>query len=118
MLLFRNSFLLSGFLIYMEVLRQQVQERRGYDLTLEIKASICANLAWLTIWPLDVVKTRWQRGKYNGRSLRWLLWGVFRKGDMYRGLSMGVLHSFVANFFSMEVYTVVERKLKVYFMVN
>jgi hypothetical protein len=28
---------------------------------------------------------------------------------------MGMLRSFVANFFSMEVYTVVERELKVYF---
>jgi solute carrier family 25 carnitine/acylcarnitine transporter 20/29 len=113
--LLRNSFLFSSFVIYMDVFRQQVEGEGGYDVTPGIKAGVCGNLAWLTIWPLDVVKTRRQSGKYDGRSLGWLLGDAFRKGDMYRGLSMGMLRSFVANFFSMEVYTVVERELKVYF---
>ncbi len=64
---------------------------------------------------MDVVKTRRQSGKYDGRSLGWLLGDAFRKGDMYRGLSMGMLRSFMTNLFSMEGYTVVERELKVYF---
>ncbi|KAL3806913.1 hypothetical protein ACHAXA_008923 [Cyclostephanos tholiformis] len=113
--LFRNSFLFSSFVIYMDIFRQEMEAKRGYDVTPGIKAGICGNVAWLTVWPLDVVKTRRQSGRYDGRSLIWLLRDAFGRGDMYRGLSMGMLRSFVANFFSMEVYTVVERELGVYF---
>jgi hypothetical protein len=111
---FRNSFLFSSFVIYMDVFRQEVESKRGYGIMPGIKAGICGNMAWLTIWPLDVVKTRRQSGRYDGRGLLWLLKDAIRGGDMYRGLSMGMLRSFVANFCSMEVYTVVERELRVY----
>jgi hypothetical protein len=114
--LFRNSFLFSSFVIYMDIFRQEMEVRREYVVTPGIKAGICANVAWLTIWPLDVVKTRRQSGRYDGRSLVWLLGDAFKGGDMYRGLSMGMIRSFVANFCSMEVYTVVERELRVYLM--
>ena len=45
-----------------------------------------------------------------------MLGDVFNGGDMYRGLSLGMIRSFVANFCSMEVYTVVARELRVYLM--
>mmetsp|Transcript_8430 Transcript_8430/g.18926 ORF Transcript_8430/g.18926 Transcript_8430/m.18926 type:complete len:194 (+) Transcript_8430:478-1059(+) len=109
--LFRNSFLFSSFVIYMDILKQQLHQ---HDMTLSpfLKAGLCANLAWFSVWPLDVVKTRRQSGKYEGRSLVWLLKDAMRKGDMYRGLSAGMLRSFIANGVSMEVYTAVERELK------
>ena len=111
---FRNSFLFSSFCIYMDVLRQELDKR---DMTLSpfLKAGICANLAWFTMWPVDVVKTRRQSGKYEGRSLLWLLNDTIRSGDMYRGLTAGMLRSFFANGVSMEVYTLVEKELKVFF---
>jgi hypothetical protein len=95
----------------MDILKQQLHQ---HDMTLSpfLKAGLCANLAWFSVWPLDVVKTRRQSGKYEGRSLVWLLKDAMRKGDMYRGLSAGMLRSFIANGVSMEVYTAVERELK------
>jgi solute carrier family 25 carnitine/acylcarnitine transporter 20/29 len=108
----RNSGLFAGFVIYMDIFKQQVEENRGMKVTPFIKAGICANLAWLTIWPLDLIKTRRQSGKYDGRSLAWLLRDAIQKGDMYRGLSLGMLRSFIANGASMEVYTIVERELR------
>mmetsp|Transcript_22628 Transcript_22628/g.54652 ORF Transcript_22628/g.54652 Transcript_22628/m.54652 type:complete len:101 (+) Transcript_22628:3-305(+) len=96
----------------MDIFKQLTEQKHDMAVTPFIKAGICANLAWLTIWPLDVVKTRRQSGRYNGKSLFWLLGDAIRKGDMYRGLSVGMLRSFIANGASMEVYTIVERALK------
>jgi len=110
--LFRNSFLFSGFVIYLDIFKQQVETKRDLTVTPFVKAGICANLAWLTIWPLDVVKTRKQSGKYDGKSLVWLLGDTIKSGHMYRGLSVGMLRSFIANGASMEVYTFVERELR------
>ena len=110
--MFRNSFLFSSFVIYMDIFRQQIEQR--YDVTVSpfIKAGTCATLAWLTIWPLDVVKTRRQSGKYEGKSLAYLLKDVIRTGDMYKGLSVGMIRGFVANGASMEVYKLVEGMLR------
>ena len=58
------------------------------------------------------MKTRRQSGKYNDRSVLWLLRDALIKGDLYRGLSVGMVRSFIANGASMEVYTVVERELR------
>lgn len=110
--LLRNSGLFSGFVIYMDIFKQQIEQKRDLTVTPFVKAGICANLAWLTIWPLDVVKTRRQSGKFDGKSLGWLIGDAFRSGQMYRGLSVGMLRSFIANGASMEVYTLVERELK------
>lgn len=111
---FRNSFLFSSFVIYMDVLKQQLAR---YDTTLSpfFLAGICSNMAWLTVWPFDVIKTKRQSGKFEGRSVMWLLRDTIRTGDMYRGLSVGLVRSFFANGISMEVYTRVEKELKVVF---
>jgi len=58
------------------------------------------------------MKTQRQSGKYDGKSLDWLLRDAVQKGDMYRGLSVGMLCGFIANGASMEVYTIAERGLK------
>lgn len=109
--MFRNSLLFAGFVIYMDVLKQQL-DQRDMKWTPFITAGLCANAAWATIWPLDVVKTRRQSGRYDGRNVLWLLRDALRKGDMYRGMGVGLARSFIANGASMEVYAVVERELK------
>jgi hypothetical protein len=96
----------------MDIFRQQIEENCGMRVTNFVKAGVCSNLAWLTIWPLDVIKTRRQSGKYDGQSLAWLLKDIIQKGDLYRGLSLGLLRSFIANGASMEVYIIVERELR------
>ena len=73
---------------------------------------MCANLAWLTIWPLDVVKTQLQSGKYAGKSPLVLIKDVFRSGLIYRGLLPGLTRSTFANGISMVVYKKVEAMLK------
>lgn len=110
----RNSFLFAGFVVYMDIFKQALI-RNDVDpgsVAPFWKAGTCANLAWLTIWPLDVVKTRRQSGRYDGRSVTWLLADAARTGQLYRGLGPGLLRSFVANGASMEVYAFVEKKLK------
>lgn len=69
---------------------------------------MCANLAWLTIWPLDVVKTQLQSGKYSGQSPLALIAEVHRSGLLYRGLLPGLTRSTLANGLSMVVYKKVE----------
>lgn len=112
--MFRNAFLFSSFVIYMDIFKQNIEQKYDMTVTPFIKAGTCANLAWLTIWPLDVLKTRRQSGKYDGKSLFYLLKDAMRTGDMYRGLSVGMLRGFIANGAAMEVYIIVERELKRY----
>lgn len=59
-----------------------------------------------------MVKTRRQSGKYTDKSVLCILRDAVEKGDMYRGLSVGMVRSFIANGASMEVYTIVERELR------
>jgi len=73
---------------------------------------LCANLAWLTIWPLDVVKSRMQSGKYEGKSMLHVLSDARQSGHLYRGLWSGLMRSFIANGSSMVVYSMVENELK------
>jgi len=37
-------------------------------LTPFAKGAICANMAWLTVWPADVVKTQRQSGNYDEKT--------------------------------------------------
>ena len=109
--MFRNSFLFSSFVIYMDIFRQQIEERFVTKVSPFIKAGTCASMAWLTIWPIDVIKTRRQSGRYEG-SIGYLLTDVIKSGHMYKGLGVGLLRGFIANGASMEVYSVVEKELK------
>lgn len=106
--IFRNSLLFSGFMIYVDISKQLVPGGLGPFLT----GAVCANLAWLTIWPLDVVKTQLQSGKYKGKSPLVLIGDVFRSGLIYRGLLPGLTRSTLANGLSMVVYKKVEAFLK------
>jgi solute carrier family 25 carnitine/acylcarnitine transporter 20/29 len=105
--LVRNSFLFSSFVVYMDISKQL-----GADLSPFWLGGICANLAWMTIWPLDVVKSRMQSGKYEGKSMVHVLMDARRSGHLYRGLLPGLTRSFIANGSSMVVYKYVEAELQ------
>jgi solute carrier family 25 carnitine/acylcarnitine transporter 20/29 len=98
--LLRNSFLFGSFAIYMDISKQVVEGGLSPFWT----GAICANLAWLTIWPLDVVKTQVQSGNQQG-SIWQLLKSNFRNGAFLRGLLPGLARSFISNGCSMVVYT-------------
>ena len=59
----RNAFLFGSFVVYIDLSKQAVDGGLGPFWT----GAVCSNLAWLTIWPLDVVKVRVLWG-VNGRS--------------------------------------------------
>ena len=68
--------------------------------------------AWLTIWPLDVVKSQLQSGRFEGRPYRDLLREILTTDLAYRGLLPGLLRSFIANGISMVVYKKVLSKIQ------
>ena len=68
------------------------------------KGSICANLAWLTVWPADVIKTQQQSGRYASKTTFQLLQENLRTGRLFRGLIPGLVRSTIANGSSMVVY--------------
>lgn len=98
--MFRNSFLFCAFMIYIDLSKQVVPGGLGAFWT----GAVCSNLAWLTVWPLDVVKSQLQSGKFHGRSYAALLVDNFRTGALFRGLLPGLTRSFIANGCSMVVY--------------
>jgi hypothetical protein len=104
----RNSFLFSSFVIYIDISKQLVTGGLSPFLT----GAICSNLAWLTIWPLDVVKSQVQSGNFEGKSISRLLVDNMRNHSIYRGLLPGLARSFLANGCSMVVYEKVLTVLK------
>jgi len=102
----RNSFLFACFAINIDLLKHVVGPVSPFWV-----GAICANAAWFTIWPLDVVKSRRQSGLYEGVPVRVLLRDVARSGALYRGLLPGLLRSTVANGTGMYMYDVVQRGL-------
>lgn len=106
--IFRNSFLFCFFMIYVDLSKQLVSGGLGPFWT----GAVCSNLAWLTIWPLDVTKSQVQSGKFPGQTYASLLMGNLRGGHVFRGLMPGLARSFIANGCSMEVYNRVLKLLK------
>jgi hypothetical protein len=74
--------------------------------------ALCSNLAWLTVWPLDVVKSQVQSGHYQGQGLWKLLVGTARSGQLYRGLLPGLMRSTIANGCAMVAYTETKKVLE------
>jgi Mitochondrial carrier protein len=76
--------------------------------------AICSNLAWLTIWPLDVAKSQIQSGdiKYAKMGYFELMGDIVKKRLLFRGLLPGLSRSFIANGLSMVAYDKVNRMLK------
>lgn len=117
----RNTVLYSAFMIYIDLSKQacraghvpsilMTEEKNG--LAPFAKGAICANLAWLTVWPADVVKTQRQSGNYdNNKSTLTLLQENMRTGRLFRGVLPGLVRSTIANGSSMVVYEWVQRTL-------
>jgi len=89
----RNSFLFMVFAVYVDISKQLVPGGLGPFMT----GAVCANLAWLTIWPLDVVKSQVQSGNFKGESWGSLLYAGFKSGRVYRGILPGLVRSTMAN---------------------
>mmetsp|Transcript_3196 Transcript_3196/g.6891 ORF Transcript_3196/g.6891 Transcript_3196/m.6891 type:complete len:283 (+) Transcript_3196:127-975(+) len=109
----RNTVLYTAFMFYIDM--SKLLCRHGYvshlfmtedrkNLTPFAKGAICANLAWLTCWPADVVKTQRQSGNYASRSTFQLLRENLQTGRLFRGLVPGLVRSTIANGSSMVVY--------------
>lgn len=100
----RNAFLFGSFMLYVDISKQLVPGGLGSFGT----GAICANLAWLTIWPLDVVKSQLQSGNYVGKSYNYLLRDALVTGKFYRGLIPGLARSTIANGCAMVAYKEVQ----------
>ncbi|CAJ1953684.1 unnamed protein product [Cylindrotheca closterium] len=116
----RNVSLFSCFVVYLDISKQACQagyvpsflmQPSGDGLSPFAKGAICANLAWLTIWPLDVLKTQRQSGNYEGQSAMQLLKTNLQTGRLFRGVLPGLFRSTIANGSSMVVYELVHTNL-------
>ena len=101
----RNPGLFSAFVVYMDLLRPYLGDSPF------IYGATCSNLAWLTVWPFDVVKTQRQSGRHPGVSALALLSNAARDGALFRGLLPGLVRSSIANGTSMVVYKRVHAEL-------
>jgi len=100
----RNMFLFMSFSVYRDLSHVVVDG----GLSPFLEGAICANLAWLTIWPMDVVKSQIQSGNYKGKSIFFLANDVIRTGILFRGIVPGLVRSTIANGSGMFVYKKVE----------
>ena len=73
--------------------------------------ALCANAAWLTVWPMDVVKSQMQSGNYPNQTFYQLLQKNFRTGALFRGILPGLVRSTISNGCSMVVYKKVLKEL-------
>ena len=101
----RNTGLFSAFVVYMDLLRPYLGDSPF------VYGATCSNLAWLTVWPFDVVKTQRQSGRHPGVSALALLSNAARDGALFRGLLPGLVRSSIANGTSMVVYKRVHAEL-------
>lgn len=116
----RNTVLYAGFMMYIDLAKQLC--RGGHvpailmtddkqNLSPFPKGAICANMAWLTVWPADVIKTQRQSGNYATKSTFQLLKDNIKTGRLYRGVLPGLVRSTIANGSSMVVYEYVATTL-------
>ena len=121
----RNAVLFGAFVVYVDLAKQACQagyvppvfmDDKQTNLSPFAKGAICANMAWLTVWPADVVKTMRQSGNYDGNtSSLSLLKDNIKNGRVFRGLVPGLIRSSIANGSSMVVYEMVESSLSEHF---
>jgi len=105
----RNCILFSSFVLYIDLSKSLTG---GVGLSPFWTGAICSNMAWLTIWPLDVVKSRIQSGNYGDKGIVALLKDVFKSGAIFRGVLPGLMRSTFANGCSMVVYQWTYKHLK------
>lgn len=103
--LLRNSFLFGSFVVYLDVTNYLFPQLGATSVGAFAKGAICANLAWVCIWPLDVIKSRRQSGRFTGMSSAQLLGEVIRNRQLFSGILPGLIRSTVANGFGMLAYS-------------
>ncbi|CAE8592826.1 unnamed protein product [Polarella glacialis] len=102
--LVRNSALFCAFSIYRDIVPPLIPG----GLSPFWMGALSSNLAWLTIWPLDVIKSQRQSGNFPHHSSWALLVDAARGGLLFRGLMPGLARSTLANGSAMVVYKKVE----------
>ena len=116
----RNTALFSLFMVYVDLSKQLcnlgyvpslLMDEKAQNLSPFAKGAICANLAWLSVWPFDVVKTQQQSGNYGSKTTAELLHDNFQRGRLFRGVLPGLFRSTIANGSSMVLYEYVQAKL-------
>jgi hypothetical protein len=102
--LVRNSLLFGAFSIYRDVIPPLLPG----SLSPFWVGALSSNLAWLTIWPLDVIKSQRQSGNFSDKSSLALLRDATRSGLLWRGLLPGLARSTLANGCAMVAYKKIE----------
>lgn len=100
----RNAGLFCAFSLYRDIIPPLIPGGLSAFWT----GALCSNLAWLTIWPLDVIKSQRQSGNFPGLSSRALLVEAARGGLLFRGVLPGLARSTVANGSAMVAYKKIE----------
>jgi len=112
----RNSLLFMSFMIWIDLAKQACQAgwvpsslmtSEQDNLSPFAKGALCSNLAWLSIWPFDVIKTQRQSGLYSDQSTATLFRNMVKSGQLFRGLVPGLIRSTISNGSSMAVYEMV-----------
>ena len=95
----RNVLLLGTFFVLLDRLQHLETLQRG---------AVATTVAWTTVWPLDVAKSRMQSAENAKNSIT--LWQSIsraaRDGTLYRGYTAGVTRSIVANSASLKAYQI------------
>lgn len=105
----RNAGLFCCFSIYRDIIPPLIPG----GLSPFWMGALCSNLAWLTVWPLDVIKSQRQSGNYKGRNSWALLMHASRSGTLFRGVVPGIARSTVANGCAMVAYKKLEQLAEV-----
>eukprot|EP00449_Zooxanthella_nutricula_P008548 CAMPEP_0198508172 /NCGR_PEP_ID=MMETSP1462-20131121/12784_1 /TAXON_ID=1333877 /ORGANISM="Brandtodinium nutriculum, Strain RCC3387" /LENGTH=288 /DNA_ID=CAMNT_0044237437 /DNA_START=41 /DNA_END=903 /DNA_ORIENTATION=- len=100
----RNAGLFCAFSVYRDIIPPLIPGGLSAFWT----GALCSNLGWLTIWPLDVIKSQRQSGNYPGLSSRALLVEAARAGILFRGVLPGLARSTLANGCAMVAYKRIE----------
>ena len=124
----RNTILFASFIVYVDLAKQACSagmiptflcNEDSTNLTPFAKGALCSNLAWLSCWPFDVIKTQRQSGNFDPNvSAIQLLKDNAKQGKLLRGLVPGLIRSSIANGSSMVVYETVHTHLSRVFNVQ
>lgn len=114
----RNSILFMNFALFTDIWKGVIfppREGRASGVSPFVDFAVCANLAWMSIWPLDVVKSQIQSGHFRDRSTFVLLRKIVSSGIMFRGLVPGLVRSTFANGSSGAAYVWLNKYLQSHF---
>jgi solute carrier family 25 carnitine/acylcarnitine transporter 20/29 len=106
----RGTVMLTSFFVLCDYSEKAAPELMSRPLLGGfLKGGVCATLAWVVAWPLEVAKNKVQgtEGQFQGRSTLSIVRQIAATEGMrglYRGILPGALRSFVANGAGMAVF--------------